>query len=409
MTSTMGHGTATRPNAGFGVYVHFPWCLSKCGYCDFYSVATRDATAIAHDAYADAIIAELERRLELVTLPELTTLYFGGGTPSLWRCDAMARVIRAILSACSSRAADVEITVECNPSSFDRTLADGLLLAGVNRISLGIQSLDPAQLSFLGRRHDRERAIAALDTAIDSGVPRVSADMLFGLPQQPLEAELAHIVEVAERPLSHVSAYALTIEQDTPFGRLARQGRLPMALDDRVAEAFVAVDTALERLGYEHYEISNFARPGRRSLHNLQYWLGLPYLGLGVAAFGTVRLKHQWLRYRNPANIERYLALPFHDPRLEVFQSAPEGALEQLELLDPETRFRERLLLGLRLREGVDLEAAGHELGVEAFTLERRRAIERLVATGRLTLTGTRLRIARSAWLLADGTIAELM
>ncbi len=409
MPLTIGSEAAPWPNAGFGVYVHFPWCLSKCGYCDFYSVATRSTAAIPHDDYADAVITELERRLEVVTLPQLTTIYFGGGTPSLWRYDAMARVIRTILSACSSSAADVEITVECNPSSFDRKLADGLLLSGVNRISLGIQSLDSAQLSFLGRHHNRELALAALDTAIDSGLPRVSADMLFGLPQQPLEAELGHIKEVASRPLSHISAYALTIEQDTPFGRLARQGRLPLALEDRVAEAFVAVDATLEHLGYEHYEISNFARSGQRSLHNQQYWWGQPYLGLGVAAFGTVRLNGQWLRYRNPANIERYLALPFSEPRFEVFQLAPQGALEQLELLDPETRLRERLLLGLRLREGIDLEATGRELGVDAFTRERQQAIERLVATGRLTMTGTRLHIARSAWLLADGTIAALM
>jgi putative oxygen-independent coproporphyrinogen III oxidase len=355
--------------------------------------------AVEHDRYADAVIAELERRLEFVTLPRLTSIYFGGGTPSLWRSDSVARVIDAIWSAASSHAPDVEITFECNPSSFDRKRADDLVAAGVNRVSLGLQSLGPKQLQFLGRRHDRAAALAALDAAFDAGIPRISADMLFGLPEQSLAAELSQIAEVASRPLSHISAYALTIEQDTPFGRLARQGQLPLATDDRVAEAFLAVDSTLERLGYEHYEISNFARPGQRSLHNQQYWWGRPYLGLGAAAYGTVELGGQWLRYRNPSHIPRYFARTMHD-------LWPEDLVERL---DAETRLRERLMLGLRLREGLDLEAAGKELSVEPLTRARTAAIERLVANGRLVVNGTRYHIPREAWLLADGTIAQLI
>jgi putative oxygen-independent coproporphyrinogen III oxidase len=401
--------TAARPNSGFGVYVHFPWCLAKCGYCDFYSVPSDNGRTIDHEGYADAVVAELERRLERIELPRLTTLYVGGGTPSLWHRHSIERVIRAVLSAFSAKSAEVEITVECNPSSFGPSVADGLLAAGVNRISLGIQSLDERQLRFLGRRHDRRLALEALDTATVCGIPRVSADLLFGLAQPSVEAELAQIVEVASRPLSHVSAYALTIEQETPFGRLARQGRLAVAVDERVAETFLRVHEQLERLGYEHYEISNFARPGMRSRHNLQYWWGFPYLGLGAAAFGTVEVAGQWLRYRNPASIARYLENDFGDAGLDVFASAPHGALETIEPLDAETRFRERLMLGLRLREGIDVEATADELGVLGMTPSRRRAVERLIGNGRLSMVGQRLAIDPSAWLLADGTIAWLM
>ena len=388
------------------MYVHFPWCLSKCGYCDFYSGATEDGSAIEHDRFADAVIAELDQRLRYVDLPRVTSIYFGGGTPSLWRTDALARVLRAILAAATSNATDLEITVECNPSSFSRQRGEALLALGVNRVSLGLQSLDNTMLQFLGRRHDRTLALAALDAALEAGIPRVSADMLFGLPNQSLDSELAQIVEVARRPLAHISAYALTIEQETPFGKLAQKGRLPLATEDRIAEAFLAVDETLEGLGYEHYEISNFASAGRRSLHNEQYWLGRPYLGLGVAAFGTVQLGERWLRYRNPANIAAYFALPFHHPLRDPFESGPPGSIETLE---PETRLRERILLGLRLREGLDLAAVGRELGVDPLTRERQSAIERLVGNGRLVMSGTRCHIPKSAWLLADGTIAQLM
>jgi oxygen-independent coproporphyrinogen-3 oxidase len=314
-----------------------------------------------------------------------------------------------VLSAFSTQPSAVEITVECNPSSFDRRVASGLLAAGVNRISLGIQSLDDAQLAFLGRRHNRELALDALDIALESGIPRVSADCLFGLPQQNLEDELSQIEHLARLPLSHLSAYALTIEEGTPFGRLAKAGRLPIAVEDRVADAFLAVHQLLEAHGYEHYEISNFARPGQRSLHNQQYWWGLPYLALGAGAVGAVALGERWLRYRNPANVRKYLALPFADPAFDVFSEAPAGALESVEWLAPDTRLRERIMLGLRLVDGLDIDAAGTELGVLGLTPERQRATQRLIANGRLSNLGSRYFIDPKAWLLADGTIAQLM
>lgn len=394
---------AIRPKSGFGIYVHFPWCLSKCGYCDFYSLAIPDGAAIDHEGYANAVIAELERRCLSQSFPRPTTLYLGGGTPSLWHHRAMKRVVDAVISRFCVDGAELEITVECNPSSFDPQVASGLLSVGANRISLGIQSLDDDQLRFLGRRHDRRLALRALSVALDCGIARISADLLFGLPRQRLADELAQIVEVAALPLSHVSAYALTIEEGTPFGRLAQQGRLPIAVDERVADAFLAVDAELNRLGYEHYEISNFAKPGQRSLHNQQYWWGLPYLGLGAGAVGTVEVDGRWQRYRNPRNVREYLK------REASIGTDLTDAPEDLEYLDAQTRLRERLMLGLRLREGVDLDALRDELGVEPLTPERQRSIQRLLEQGRLCVEGSRYFVPAQAWLLADGTIAQLM
>lgn len=392
-----------RPKSGFGVYVHFPWCLSKCCYCDFYSLAIPDRAAIDHEGYASAIIAELERRCRDLSLPRLTTIYLGGGTPSLWQHRAMKRVLDAVMDRFSSHPAALEITVECNPSSFDAEVAKGMQAAGINRISLGIQSLDDEQLKFLGRRHDRRLALDALSVALDCGIDRISADLLFGLPRQRLDDELAQIVQVAALPLSHLSAYALTIEEGTPFGRLAQQGRLPIAVDERVADAFIAVDAELARRGYEHYEISNFAKPGQRSLHNQQYWWGLPYLGLGAGAVGTVQIDGRWQRYRNPRNTKQYLQ------REASTGTDVADAPEDLEYLDAETRLHERLMLGLRLRDGVDLDALREELGVEPLTAERQRTIVRLIDQQRLCVDGSRYYIAPRAWLLADGTIAQLM
>lgn len=391
-----------------GVYVHFPWCLSKCGYCDFFSVATGPSTVIEHEKYADQVLAEFERRMQSLPPHQLTTLFLGGGTPSLWEPKALARVIAGVTRGFASRASEVEITVECNPSSLDERKAHALLEAGVSRISLGIQSLDDEQLVFLGRRHDKLGALKALDAALGAGFASVSADLLFGLPRQTTLAEVEQILRVASTGVSHLSAYALTIEEGTHFGQLKKAGRLPLALDERVAEAFEAVHEALGAAGFEHYEISNFARPGKRSLHNQQYWWGLPYLGLGCAAWGTVKPAKDVIRYRNVASVEGYLSQDFQDPKWVPFEPTEGGPREPRELVTDAMRLEERLLLGLRLLEGVDLAALEAELGIAVLTKERLLAIDRQVARGNLLRRGSRIAIPPEAWLRADSTIVDL-
>jgi oxygen-independent coproporphyrinogen-3 oxidase len=390
------------------VYLHFPWCLSKCGYCDFFSVPTQSSANIAHERYAEQVISEFERRIESLSPHRLTSIFLGGGTPSLWDSRAIASVISRITAGFATKSSEVEVTVECNPSSFDERVAAGLRDAGVNRVSLGLQSLDDERLRFLGRRHDRKGALDALTLAIKSEFPNVSADLLFGLPGQTTAQEVAQVQAIAAMPVSHLSVYALTIEDNTPFGRLKRQGTLPLVTDERVAEAFVAIDEALNAQGFEHYEISNFARPSARCLHNQQYWSGTDYLGLGAAAWGTVSIHGQYLRYRNPAPIEQYLALDFTAPEVSPFALLPEGCVEQLETLDVTMRLQERILLGLRTREGLDLAALSAELGVPVLTETRQRAILRQVARGNLVQEGTRIYIEPRAWLLSDSTIVDV-
>lgn len=397
-------GPHGRPNTAerltpLGVYVHFPWCLKKCPYCDFLSIPG-ERQALPHAAYADSVISELERRGQRLGGRFLESVFFGGGTPSLWAPRELGRVLERIRRSFASTDG-LEVTVECNPSSFDAERARALLDVGVNRVSIGVQGLNEERLAFLGRLHDAAGGLRAVRDALAARVPRVSADLIYGVHGQSPEEAAAEVRRVAELGVEHLSAYALTIEPGTEFGQRARHKSLPLLPDEVVAESFVAVDEALATLGFEHYEISNFARPGARSRHNLGYWLGREYLGLGTGAWGTL-----WrVRYRNTPAVERYLEADWR----RVDLSGPSALVPEHEPIDAETALRERILLGLRLAEGLDLGASARELGAAAWTEERRRAAQKLVERGRLEVEGDVLRIPKSAWLFADGTIASLI
>jgi putative oxygen-independent coproporphyrinogen III oxidase len=388
------------------VYVHFPWCLEKCPYCDFVSFKT-SPEAIDHDRYADAVVHEIEARAEWLAGHELRSVFFGGGTPSLWRASAIGRVIATIKSAFPSK--DLEITAECNPTSLDRDRARALIDAGVTRLSVGVQSLNPQQLKFLGRLHDPDMALAAIDAAMGAS-SRVSGDLIFGLPGQPASEAAAHAATLVDRGLSHVSAYSLTIEPGTRFGELARRGRLPIAEEDATCDAFLAIEEALRARGLEHYEVSNYARPGEEARHNLGYWRGHAYLGVGCAAYGCGPSPGDrgMIRYRNEPDPARYVmsarALRPGAPSLD------DGLTSTVEPLDAETLLRERIMLGLRLADGLDLERAAKDLGIEPQHAwqSRSRAIEKLKSEGALSIDGTRLRIPPARRLATDGIAARL-
>jgi len=387
------------------VYVHFPWCLKKCPYCDFLSVAAA-REAIPPRPSADAVLRELEARLPLLAARyRLETIFFGGGTPSLWHTEELGRVLDALLGAfAGARADEVEVTAECNPTSLDLEKARALRAVGVNRLSLGVQGLEAERLAFLGRLHDPRGGLEAAHAALGSDMPRVSVDFIFGVAGQSPESAAREATTLAELGTTHVSAYALTIEPGTDFGARAKKGRLPLLDEALVADSFTAVDAALTAAGFDHYEISNFARQGHVSRHNLGYWRGHDYLGLGTGAWGTVTLAEGRVRYRTTPSPDRYLSATFSTP----FGEAPDSCAV-VEPIDAETALRERIMLGLRLAEGLDLPAVAQELGVEALTSERRAALERELSRGRLEFVGGRLRIPKRNWLFADGIISALL
>lgn len=413
-----------------GVYVHFPWCERKCGYCDFASEPLPPAE-IPHRAYADAILNELRARVSSLTEvpsprpdaapparpPSVASVYFGGGTPSLWEPRELGRVLSGIDQALSLEPG-AEITVECNPNSLDRARAVALRTLGVNRISLGVQGLSRQRLTFLERLHGPTEALAALDAVVEVGFPLIAADLIFGLPGQSATAAAREAMRLTERPVSHVSAYSLTIEPDTPFGRRARAGKLPQPVEAEVAASFLAVSDALRRSGFDHYEISNYGRHGHLARHNLAIWRGGDYLGLGCGAWGTLSIGGGRERYRNTPAPKRYLEAWSRPPRIRPDASddaaaagggIPPQAVAEREPIDAITALRERMILGLRLAEGVDLDAVGAELGLDPWTRVRRAAAERLARRGRLQISDGRLAIPRPAWLFADGTIAALL
>jgi oxygen-independent coproporphyrinogen-3 oxidase len=379
--------------------VHFPWCLKKCPYCDFASAGIKRAE-VPHEAYADAVLRELERRADTLRGRELSSVFFGGGTPSLWDPSQLGRVLAGIRAAFGSseaapKGAELEVTVECNPTSLDRPRAAALREAGVSRLSIGVQSLDADRLRFLGRLHDAEGAPRAVKDAV-AEVPRVSADLMFGMPGQRADEFAAEVEQVLATGARHVSAYALTVEPDTQFGALHRKGRLTLAPEDDYAETFVRAEAVFAAHGMAHYEVSNYASAGEESVHNRHYWRSGDYLGLGAGAVGALSVGANARRTKNDPRPERYLA---HSGSADVEVFAEE--------LGPDDRVREALMLGLRTADGMDLAAVRARTGLDPL-VGRERSLERRLSTGDVEVTDGHLRVPPARWLHLDAIVSDL-
>lgn len=375
-------------------YVHFPWCARKCPYCDFATEPVKaSANAIPHDEYADALLRELDWRAADLQERRLASVFFGGGTPSLWNVDTLARALHGIRDVFESEVEELEVTVECNPSSLSQSHAAALREAGVNRVSVGAQSLRDPHLRFLGRLHDSAGALEALRGAV-AELPRVSADLMFGMPGQTSTALADDIGRVIDLGLEHVSAYALTIEERTLFGSLHKAGRLVVATDDRYAELFETVRATFATHGWEHYEVSNYARDGRISTHNMHYWRGGAYLGLGSSAVGCLdEGVGAATRWRNEPIPRRYMAQPDRG-----------GTTERL---GPEDIVRESLMLGLRTKDGIDMASTERRAGVSVRD-GRERDLERAIDDGSVRIEGDWMRVPQDRWLKLDGIVRDL-
>lgn len=369
----------SRPSR-FGVYVHFPYCLSKCPYCDFASVV---AEKIPHERYARAVERELARRREEHGPREVDSIYFGGGTPSLWEPSFVGGVIREV-EALFGLAPGCEITLEANPGAADAERFHALFEQGVNRLSIGMQSFDPKVLLGLGRGHGPEEAVRALETARGAGFRNLSLDLIFGGPHQTLRGAREDAERAVALEPEHISCYGLTLDnlaEDVRMAKDVRRGKLKVAGDDLQERMGVEVREIFREAGYGRYEISNYARPGFESRHNRLYWVGNEWVAVGCGAHGFRRLPDgRGLRYANPRKPEAYL---------DAVESgrAPEASTE---IVGTGELFEERIFLGLRLAEGFDLEeAALHTVGAVPDGIWE--AAERLVEAGLLLRQGTRL------------------
>ncbi|MCH2108992.1 MAG: coproporphyrinogen III oxidase family protein, partial [Polyangiaceae bacterium] len=382
---------------------------------------------IPHARYADSVLREFEQRSEEFGLSERLargekprSIFFGGGTPSLWDPEELGRVLHGIRQKVQlSPDEELEITVECNPTSVDRAHFEALRSVGVNRVSVGVQSTNDQQLKFLGRLHNSDGALHALEAALEANLPQVSGDLIYGVYRQSPEQAVQEVRQVAQLPLQHLSAYMLTIEPGTRFGLEQKQGRLPTLDDEMVAASFLRVRDALKDEGFEHYEISNFSREGSASIHNLGYWLGRDYIGLGTGAYGTWSKRNATkFRYRNLISAEQYMT-----QWTEGVQGPPSKTLRAIhnyEELDSETILNERLILGLRTQQGVllpfDLEKnnlsqlglAWHDLSAKRLThLEGQ--LQKQLAQGKMLHKNQHWSIAPEHWLKSDAIILELL
>ncbi len=383
--------------ARFAVYVHFPYCLSKCPYCDFASTVVRQ---IPERRYADAVLRECEVRLAAAR--EVHSIYFGGGTPSLWD----ARYVAALLDAFARRfrlSDEVEVTLEANPGASDAARFADFRAAGVNRLSIGVQSFEPSTLKALGREHDGPTALKAYQAARKAGFDNVSLDFIYGVHGQTREQAVRDAIRAVELAPDHLSAYALTLEkealaEEVPLARQLARGEVSLPPDEEVVAMAREIRAVYASAGLWRYEISNYARPGRHSRHNAAYWTGGEYLALGVGATGCLATGDRRAeRYTNLRSAEAYLSA-VEAGRL------PEAAREGL---GPLELFRERLAMGLRLSTGVDLEGVCRTY--EQPYAPRARLATELAAHGLARFEGGRLALTDEGADLHSEISARLM
>lgn len=371
-----------------GLYVHYPYCEKKCPYCDF------NVHAIAHDdrLYTDAILAELRTRAKDYD-PPFHTLYFGGGTPSEWDPDELARVIRCVKDEVGLEGG-AEITLESNPGTIGESRIDAFRSAGITRFSLGVQSFDDRELESLGRTHTGDEAARIVVLAKASGA-KTSLDLIYGLPGQTEAAALASVDRALSLSPDHVSAYTLTIEPDTPLGKRTKLGLYVPMEDDQQASMIEAVTGRLERAGHLRYEVSSYAPIGQEAIHNAIYWTGGPYLGVGAGAHS----------YRPEPHLDRAIRRENVRAPSAYVESARAGYVLTTfeEQLSKKEAIGDRLFAGVRAAWGIHLGRLAEEARL-GDTLEAALApsIARLVEEGLVARTGSRLHPTARGFLFAD-------
>jgi len=379
------------PPEALGLYLHVPFCTVRCSYCDFYLLpeGARGADRTGRAAFVEALLAEIDAVAERFRGMRADTAHFGGGTPSLLDPPDIAAVVAALRRGFGLPAGS-EIALEANPEDLTPARCAALAAAGIGRLAVGVQAMDDATLARLRRPHDARGAARALREARAAGFLSLAADLIFGLPGQEAGPALDGLRAVLDLGVDHLSLYLLEIHARTRLGRAVALGRAVPPPQDETADLWErAVDLLAER-GFEQYEISNFARPGHRSRHNVKYWTDAPYLGFGPAAHSYVGGE----RWSNPADLAGYLAA----------RGRPEPRREPA---SPGARGREALYAGLRLAEGVDLAALRRRHGAGTPAADDARLRE-LLDGGLVTLAGGRLALTRRGRLVSNEVLERL-
>lgn len=355
-----------------GLYVHIPFCRSRCVYCSFYSTVSLSLM----ERYVSALCSELA-----VSEP-WRTIYIGGGTPSLLPIPLLSRLFEHI--DCSSAA---EVTIECNPDDVTPSFAAFLSCLPVNRVSLGVQSFNDSILHFAHRRHDSRQAVEAVSLLRAAGIANISIDLIYGFPGETLDMWDSDLSSALALGVEHVSAYCLSYEQGTPLFHMRCKGRVVEACEELLRLMYYHLINRLESSGFEHYEISNFALPGRRSLHNSSYWTNVPYIGIGAAAHSYIDGKY---RRWNVANVSKYI---------QAIESGNQSFdIEELSLSE---RYNDFVMLSLRTAEGIPLADVSCLFG-SSFLTHLLQSARKYIATDMLVQTPSHLRLSRDALFVSD-------
>lgn len=370
-----------------GLYLHIPFCVRKCAYCDFYSGAQSPET---RKKYVQALCKHLVAVAPDARDFSVDTVYFGGGTPTLLDV-ADIRAILDTVKACFVLESDAEITAECNPVTSCDGLTEGLLAAGINRLSIGLQSANEKELRLLGRPHGYGEFIQTYTAARRAGFDNISVDLMFGIPAQTTES-FSHTVDaVLALSPEHISAYGLRIEEGTPY--YSMRDRLSLPNEDAETEMAELVATRLKKAGYEHYEISNYARNGKRSRHNMRYWLGADYLGFGPGAHSYFR----GVRFETAPDLGAYLSA--------VEKSAYETLRQNKTVIEGKEQTDEYVMLRMRLFDGIELADFSHRYGGSFENLYG--DVEHLVQGGFLIRTADRLAFTERGMRVSNAILSD--
>lgn len=379
---------SSDPGAPFGLYIHVPFCATRCGYCDFNTYtpgelgSPRDLTG----PYLTALEQELElAAATLSSRPQVSTVFVGGGTPSLLGAAGLSRILRAVRNQ-FDLAADAEITTESNPESTSAHFFEQVREAGFTRISLGMQSAAPHVLAVLERTHTPGRAVAAAREALAAGFDHVNLDMIYGTPGESDDDVRATLARILETGVDHVSAYSLIVEDGTRMARKVARGQLAAPDEDVLARRYEIIASQLAEAGYQWYEVSNWAQPGGQCRHNLLYWRNGQWWGAGPGAHSHIG-STRFVNVKHPARYTQALA-------------GGELPVSSSEQLDEQQRHTEQVMLALRLREGI----ARSEISPAA-----QQAIDGFIRQGLLELRDSRLAVTEAGRLLVDGIITDIL
>lgn len=367
-----------------GIYLHIPFCKSRCRYCDFYSTTLLSK----REQYVSAILAEAELRKDYLHGKPVQTIYFGGGTPSQLRTEDIGLILQRLKDLFDVQT-EAEITIEANPGDLSTDYLYQLHTAGVNRLSIGIQSFNDQRLLLLGRRHTVGQAIQAVQYAREAGFTNISIDLIYGIPNQTIDEWKDELKQALSLNIEHISTYCLTYEQETEMSKMLAAGQISAIDDDTANEMYDILRKILTDSGYIHYEVSNFAKPKHYSQHNSAYWNGTEYLGLGAAAHSYDGKSRQW----NTNNLEDYIR-----------QVKSVNLQAETEYLTEQDIYNERVMLGLRTMNGIDLS----QFSKQELTYCLRQA-QPFIDSGKLCLSANHIKTTEQGINILNLITRELM